>query len=292
MQGHVVTQPMEPFEAMDGAIEVHRVAVWQDNLCWLMVCKKSGDTAVIDGPQAAEVLEYVERLGLNLTTVLNTHTHGDHVGINRDLEKRGLLKQLRVVGPARAAKDVPGLNEAVDEGSVVRLGAVEGRVMRTEGHLNGHVSYLFGDVLFCGDTLFTGGCGYLFDGPPEVMYESLMRLAALPPETRVCCAHEYTQDNLAFAWFVEPDNQALRTRIQSVWEVREEGGCVVPSTIEEERATNPFLRPGSPTIQNRLALAFGEVDASSFSAIFAATRRLKDRKDHRTSPDFRLPLDD
>ena len=209
---------------MNGAIEIHRVPVWRDNLCWLAVCSQTGETAVIDGPQAAEVLEYIERVGLDLKAVFNTHTHGDHVGINRDLDKRGLLEKLRVVGPGKVASDVPGLNEAVDEGDTIRLGEVQGRVMRTEGHLDGHVSYLFGDVLFCGDTLFTGGCGYLFDGPPDTMYRSLMRLAALRPETRVCCAHEYTKDNLTFAWFVEPDNLALRDRIRWVWEARGRGG--------------------------------------------------------------------
>ena len=238
---HVVSHASEPFIGFEGAIEVHQVPVWQDNLCWIVVCAATGEAAVVDGPQAEEVLAYVEQHGLNLTTILNTHTHADHIGINRDLDKRGLLSSMRVVGPKRAAADVPGLTEAVDEGDTVRLGEVTARVMRTEGHINGHISFVFGDVLFCGDTLFTGGCGYLFDGPPERMYESLMRLAALPGDTRVCCAHEYTQDNLRFAWFVEPENSALAERIQQVWEIRGQGGCVVPSTIARGASHQPIL---------------------------------------------------
>ena len=121
-------------------------------------------------------------------SILNTHTHWDHIGINNDLERRGELARFRVVGPAKVASDVPGITEAVREGDSIQFGGVTGRVMLTEGHLNGHVSYVFGDVLFCGDTLFGGGCGYLFDGPPAKMFQSLLRLAALPGETRVLCA--------------------------------------------------------------------------------------------------------
>jgi hydroxyacylglutathione hydrolase len=162
--------------------------------------------------------------------------------------------------------------------------------MLTEGHIDGHVSYVFGDVLFSGDTLFAGGCGYLFDGPPEAMFGSLTRLSALDPATRVCCAHEYTQDNLRFAWSVEPDNDALADRIRRVWALRAEGRASVPSTIAEERATNPFLRHHSPTLRASVAKAFPDRDLSTPEAIFAATRALKDRKDYRRLTDAALPL--
>ena len=287
---HIVKKPTAPFIGLDGAIAVHQVPVWQDNLCWIVVCTKTGEAAVVDGPQADEVLQYVEAHGIRLTTVLNTHTHRDHIGINLDLKSRGLLSSMRVVGPARAADDVPGLTEPVDEGDTVSLGHVTGRVLRTEGHIDGHISFVFGDVLFCGDTLFTGGCGYLFVGPPKRMYDSLMRLAALPGETRVCCAHEYTEDNLRFAWFVEPENSALAQRIREVWATRAEGGCVVPSTIAEECATNPFLRPGSATIVRRLKETMPERALETYADCFAATRALKDSKMHREADDSALPL--
>ncbi len=279
---HVVRKPTAPFPALGGALMVHQIPSMADNLVWLVVCQATGDAAVIDGPEAGTVLDYCEQQAIRLTAVLNTHTHWDHIGINKDLEKRGLLQGLRVVGGRSVAADVPGLTQGVDEGDEVRVGEAIGRVMRTEGHLDGHVSYVFGDVVFCGDTLFAGGCGYLFDGPPQTMFDSLMRLAGLPPETRVCCAHEYTEDNLRFAWSMEPGNAALAARIREVWAIRADGGCTVPSTIEVERATNPFLRPGSPELMSAVGQAMPEAELSTPAAVFAATRELKDSKRYRT----------
>lgn len=288
---HTVTRPSPPFVALGGAATIHQVPAWTDNLIWLLVCNETGATAAVDGPEAGAALAYCEAHGLRLTTLFNTHTHPDHIGINQDLERRGLLDGIHVVGPAKVGGSVPGLDEPVSDGDTVTLGALEGRVMLTEGHIDGHVSYVFGDVLFCGDTLFTGGCGYLFDGPPGAMFDSLMRLACLPPETRVCCAHEYTQDNLRFAYSVEPDNPALVARIQRVWTARADGGCVVPSTIAEERATNPFLRPGSPTLIERVRPSRPGLDVSDPAAVFAATRALKDTRAYKTDlPDDALPL--
>lgn len=287
---HVVTKPTEPFRTRDGRLEIHQVPVWQDNLVWIAVETATGEAAAVDGPDAEAVLAYCAAHGVRLTTILNTHTHMDHVGINHDLARRGALSGLRVLGPRRAADAVPGLTDPVDEGSTATIGGVEGCVMLTEGHIDGHVSYVFDDVLFCGDTLFAGGCGYLFDGPPSKMHESLTRLAALEPETRVCCAHEYTEDNLRFAFSVEPDNAGLIERIRRVWALRAEGRSAVPSTIAEERATNPFLRHGSPALRERVAAAMPDRALDSAEAIFAATRALKDRNDFRAIPDSALPL--
>lgn len=284
---HVVTQPMEPVVCLGGRLRLHQVPAATDNLVWIAECTATGEAAVVDGPDAEAALAYAERHGIRLGTVWNTHTHGDHVGINRDLQRRGRLDRMRVVGPARVADDVPGITDPVDEGDEVRLGELVARVLLTEGHLDGHVSFaLVGEsgVVFCGDTLFAGGCGYLFSGPPAKMFDSLMRLAALPADTRVCCAHEYTQDNLRFAWSVEPDNEALAERIRRVWALRAEGRCAVPSTIDEERATNPFLRPGSATIRANVGVDGG------FADVFAATRALKDQKAYKATGDDVLPL--
>jgi hydroxyacylglutathione hydrolase len=287
---HVVTRPNPPFLAMGGALRVHQLPAMEDNLIWVLECTATGEAAAVDGPGAEEVLACCAAHGLRWTTVLNTHTHLDHIGINLDLRNRGLLDGFRVVGPKLVAASVPGITERVDEGDIVRFGAVQGRVMRTEGHIDGHISYVFGDALFCGDTLFAGGCGYLFDGPPAKMFDSLMRLAELPGETRVCCAHEYTQDNLRFAWSVEPDNEALAARIKAVWALRAEGGCAVPSRLEEERATNPFLRPGSPTLRARVGAAMPGRVLSGAAEVFAATRALKDTKAYRAGGDGGLPV--
>lgn len=287
---HVVRQPRAPFTTADGSLEVVQVPAARDNLVWVIACTRTGQAAIVDGPDAGAALDAIAARGWTLAAVLNSHTHWDHIGVNDDLAKRGLLDGLRVYGPARKSDDVPGLTDPVDEGDVVPLGEARLRVWLTEGHIDGHVSYLCDDVLFCGDTLFAGGCGYLFDGPPSKMFSSLMRLASLPGGTRVCCAHEYTEDNLRFAWLVEPDNAALAERIRQVWALRAEGGCTVPSTIAEEQATNPFLRPGSTTLVATLAERMPEAERSTHAAIFAATRALKDRKDHRERDDAVLPL--
>jgi hydroxyacylglutathione hydrolase len=286
---HVASRPPEPWHTRGGGLEVRGIPVGEDNYSWLAICRETGEAAVVDGIEADPVLECAAACGARLTTVLNTHTHGDHVGINRDLQRRGLLSSMRVVGPAAVAEAVPGITDPVDEGDEVRIGQVKGRVLRTDGHLDGHVCFLFGDALFCGDTLFAGGCGYLFSGPPAKMFDSLMRLAVLPGETRVFCAHEYTQDNLRFAWSVEPDNAALAERIRRVWALRREGAATVPSTIALEQATNPFLRPGSKTLQRRVAEELPDVSLMTFESVFAATRRLKDLKRYRALGDDRLP---
>jgi hydroxyacylglutathione hydrolase len=228
---------------------------------------------VIDGPDA-------DGLPPDVSVILNTHTHGDHIGVNRAFAAQGRLGDIRVYGSAAAAEPIPGLTDAVTDGDVVAVGDLRGRVLRTDGHQTGHVCYVFDDALFCGDTLFAGGCGYLFDGPPAAMFDSLTRLAALPGRTRVCCAHEYTEDNLRFAWFVEPDNEALAARIRDVWARRARGETVVPSTIAEERATNPFLRPGSPGILRRLSALGILVDPRDPGAVFAALRQLKNQRPH------------
>ncbi len=287
---HVVTRPAPPFSSRDGRLEVHQVPAGQDNLIWIAVCARTREAAAVDGPDAEAVLAYCAARDLRLTTILNTHTHPDHVGINRDLARRGALEGLRVFGPARKAGDVPGITDPVDDGGAARVGEVELSVLLTEGHIDGHVSFVHDDVLFCGDTMFAAGCGYLFDGPPAKMFASLSRLAALDPATRVCCAHEYTEDNLRFAWSVEPENEALAARIRRVWAIRAEGASAVPSTIGEERATNPFLRHESAALRARVAAAMPDRDLSSPEAIFAATRALKDRKDYRSMADSALPL--
>jgi hydroxyacylglutathione hydrolase len=252
-----------------------------------VVSKARGEAAAVDGPEAAPALDACRALGVRLTTILNTHTHPDHVGINHAL---GDLSSIRVVGPKRKAADVPGLDEPVDEGDALELFGVPVKVMLTEGHIDGHVSYALDGAVFCGDTLFAAGCGYLFDGPPVKMHDSLQRLSGLPDDTRVFCAHEYTQDNLRFAWSVEPDNEALRDRIRAAWAVRARGESTVPSTIGLEKATNPFLRPYSTTIRRTVAEAFPGRELATDADVFAATRALKDEKTYRERGDDVLPL--
>jgi hydroxyacylglutathione hydrolase len=285
---HVVTKPMAPFRTVSGTLEVHQIPAATDNLIWLVVAE-GGEAAAVDGPDAGGVLDYCAARGFRLTTILNTHTHGDHVGINQDLARRGLLERMRVVGPALAAADVPGITERAADGDAVRFGGVTGSVLLTEGHINGHISFVMDGVVFCGDTMFGAGCGYLFDGPPAKMHRSLERLAALPGETRVACAHEYTMDNLRFAWSVEPDNLDLVARIRDTRALRAEGRCSVPSTIDLERRTNPFLRHASKTLKEHVRSAMPERALGSPEETFTATRALKDRKDYKKIDDAELP---
>ena len=269
---------------------VHQIPSVNDNLIWLAVCTQTGTAAAVDGPEAQSVLTYCQDHRIRLTTILNTHTHPDHIGINRDLARRHELSHLRVVGAAERADEIPGITERVKEGSRIQIGDASGEVWLTEGHIDGHVSYLIDGVLFCGDTLFAGGCGRLFDGPPAKMHASLQRMAKLPGETAVCCAHEYTQDNLRFAWMIDRDNAVLKQRMRGVWAIRRMGGSTVPSTIAEERATNPFMRVGEPSIQWAVTQHFPEVDPRDGAQVLAALREWKERGDHKAMPDDVLPI--
>ena len=279
---HVVSILPKPWPITGTDLSVHLVPMAADNLGWLLVHASSGEAAIVDGPEAGPVLDACGALGVRLTTVMNTHTHGDHIGINRDLERRGLLGAMRVIGPAKVREGVPGITEPVDDGDTCVFGGARFETWLTEGHLDGHVSFIVGDALFCGDTLFTGGCGYLFSGPPALMYQSLARFRGLPADTHVFCAHEYTLDNLAFALSVEPESVALRERCMRVAALRDAGMSAVPGTIGEERATNPFLRWDSPDLIAHVGAALPDAPMDTPAAVFAATRRLKDLKRYRS----------
>ena len=280
---HVVTQPTLPFLIADGRLEVHQIPAEIDNLTWLVVCTSTATAFAVDGPRARPVLEYCQQRGFKLAGILNTHVHWDHVGLNRELAQVGQLDGLRVVGAKKTQAQVPGLTEAVGEGDVVKVGETSAEVWLTEGHLDGHLSFVFDGAVFCGDTLFAGGCGFLVGGRADAMHASLQRLINLPSETWVCCAHEYTQDNLRFAWSVEPDNEALAERIRQTRAIRANGGCTVPSTVGLERATNPFVRTQSATIRRRLAAAMPTADLSTDVGVFAALRTLKNQKHYRST---------
>lgn len=225
-------------------LEVVQIPVLSDNYIYLLHDKDTGETAVVDAAVPEPVLAELDKRGWTLTRIFNTHHHPDHVGANLALkEKTGC----HITGPKAEQQRIPGIDKAVGEGDIVTLGNSQARVFDVPGHTSGHIAYWFeaDDALFCGDTLFAMGCGRLFEGTPAQMYDSLNKFKELPDATAVYCAHEYTQSNGRFALTVEPDNQALISRMAEVDEKRAKGLPTVPSNIGEEKATNPFMRAAS-----------------------------------------------
>ncbi len=228
-------------------VEIVRIPALSDNYIWLVHDPVSGETMVVDPAQAEPVLAAVEARGWRISAIWNTHWHPDHTGGNAAIRA---ATGCSVIAPAAEAAKIPTADRLVREGDVVRLGHHAATVMEVPAHTAGHIAYHFaGDaVAFVGDTLFAMGCGRLFEGTPAQMFANMQRLGALPPETAVYCAHEYTQSNGRYALVAEPDNQAIRVRMAEVDRARAAGEATVPTTIALERATNPFLRAASVEI--------------------------------------------
>jgi hydroxyacylglutathione hydrolase len=220
-------------------MEIVPVPAFSDNYLWLVHDEESGETAVVDPGDAAPVLAEAERRRWSIDQVWNTHWHPDHTGGNLAIKAAA---GARISGPA--GENIPGRDRALEEGDQVRLGKHVGRVIAVPGHTLGHVALIFDEdrVAFVGDTLFAMGCGRLFEGTPEQMYNSLHRLAALPGDTRLYCAHEYTLANARFAAHAEPNNGAIADRLAEVEALRADNIITVPTTVAQERETNPFVR--------------------------------------------------
>jgi len=220
-------------------MEVVAVPAFADNYLWLVHDEASGETAVVDPGDAAPVLAEAAKRGWSLTQVWNTHWHPDHTGGNLAIKE---ATGARLSGPAE--ENIPGRDVALREGDEVRLGAHAGRVIEVPGHTLGHIALVFDDerIAFVGDTLFAMGCGRLFEGTPQQMYRSLERLTELPDDTRLYCAHEYTLSNARFAAQADPGNAAIADRLGEVQRLRDEGTITVPTTVAQERETNPFVR--------------------------------------------------
>ena len=220
-------------------MQIVPVPAFSDNYLWLVHDDASGDTAVVDPGDAAPVLAEAARRDWTISQVWNTHWHPDHTGGNLAIKQ---ATGARISGPAK--ERIPGRDVALNEGDTVRLGNRVGRVIEVPGHTLGHIALLFDEerVAFVGDTLFAMGCGRLFEGTPAQMYRSLQRLTALPEDTKLYCAHEYTLSNARFAVHAEPTNAATADRLAGVEELRRAGEITVPTTVAQERETNPFVR--------------------------------------------------
>ena len=243
----------------------------QDNYGVLLHDGETGETALIDAGDAKAALSALETNGWELTQIWITHHHGDHTGANLELKA---AYGLTIVGAGHDAARIPGIDVRVGGGDSYDFAGHRAQVMAVPGHTTGHIAYYFADsdALFCGDTLFALGCGRVFEGTMDQMWRSLSALRALPDDTRVYCAHEYTQANARFALSVDGDNPALVQRAAEIDSLRAAGRPTVPSALGEEKRTNPFLRADDPALAAAVGLA-----AADPVAVFAEVRGLKDR---------------
>jgi hydroxyacylglutathione hydrolase len=226
----------------------------KDNYGVLVHDPGSGATAAIDAPEAAPVEAALKATGWKLSDILVTHHHHDHTGGIAELKGR---HKCRVVAPQAEASKIPLVDETVREGGKVSVGNLSANVIETPGHTAGHITYWFGadKLAFAGDTLFSIGCGRVIEGTPEMMWASLLKLRQLPGDTRIYCGHEYTLANIKFAQTIEPGNATLKARAAQAQKQIADGQWTIPTTIDEEKAANPFLRADVPAVAASVGLA-------------------------------------
>lgn len=253
-------------------LEIHQFPCRSDNYGVLIHDPAANVTASIDAPETAAVRKALADTGWTLTHIFTTHYHADHTEGNEPLKAE---TGCEIVGPRAEATKVRGIDVQVGDGDTFQFGSFEVRVFDTPGHTAGHISYWIPEakVAFVGDTVFSLGCGRLFEGDAQTMWNSLSKIIALPPETALYCGHEYTQSNADFALTIEPDNAALQARAEEIRELRAQGKPTLPTLLSRELETNPFLRPGSAEIRARLGMesnpdweVFGEVRKRKDSA--------------------------
>ena len=254
---------------MSAEIRVFRCL--SDNIGALVHDPATGACAAIDAPDDAPILQALEETGWRLSDILVTHRHPDHV---QGIEPLKARFGCRVTAPQKAASEVPLADAYVKEGDTVRVGDLSAHVWETPGHCRDHIAFWFAGekALFAGDTLFTLGCGRVMESPFAEMWNSLARLATLPGEARVYSGHDYVISNAKFALAVDPENEALKKRAEEAEQAKAAGGFLVPSTIAEEKATNPFLRAGEPALARAV-----NMDGAAPVAVFQALREWKNR---------------
>jgi hydroxyacylglutathione hydrolase len=256
---------------MPAPLEIALVPMLKDNYAYLLHDRATGATAILDPSEAKPALAAAAARGWRITHVLDTHHHNDHCGGNLGIKQ---ATGAEVAGPAYDRDRIPGIDLAVDEKSGFDFAGHHADVLFIPGHTKGHIAFHFPDskALFCGDTLFSIGCGRMFEGTADVMWPSLLKLRALPDDTRIYCGHEYTEANIRFALHVDPDNAALKARAEEAKQLRAAGKPTIPALLGDEKKSNPFLRADAP----ELAARFGGKDKPAHE-IFGAIRAAKDR---------------
>lgn len=254
------------------SLQIIQISVLGDNYSYLLRDDESDKTAVIDPAEADAIIKLLDENGWELGFVMNTHHHFDHVGGNLELKRATGCK---VIGSEKEKELIPGIDICFSESDRFSLGNHQVTIIETPGHTKGHICYFVEGIqaLFSGDHLFSLGCGRLFGGTAQQMWESLDKIRKLPAQTSIYCAHEYTENNGRFALTVEPGNEVLQQRIEEVARLRAGANSTIPSVLKQELHANPFLRPESPEIRQRL----GKSAKSSNLEIFTILRQMKDR---------------
>ncbi|EKT53503.1 hydroxyacylglutathione hydrolase [Providencia sneebia] len=250
-------------------MELIRVPALNDNYIWIL-SDKHQQCIIVDPSESEPVLEIIEQKRLKPKAILLTHHHNDHTGgVNAILKS---FPNLPVFGPKETL--TKGATQLVNEGDSVKIGDFDFQVIGLPGHTLGHIGFYQAPYLFCGDTLFSAGCGRIFEGTPEQMYQSIQKISALPDDTLICCAHEYTQSNLKFAHHIWPENAAISQYQEEVTTKRDKNIPTIPSTLKIERKINLFLQCDNPILQKKLKI--NQVNPS-LRAVFTLLRQLKDQ---------------
>lgn len=252
------------------SIEIIQFPCLNDNYAFLIHDPISLQTAVVDTPDADEIIRQLELRGWQLSHILTTHHHWDHIDGHEALKQR---YNSQVVTPEVNKAQVPQPDICVSEGSLIQFGHYKIQVIETPGHTLGHVSYWLpeANAVFVGDTLFSLGCGRLFEGTAQQMWQSILKIRALPDNTMIYCAHEYTAANARFAQLYDPDNEALQKRAEEIYKLRADNLATIPTTVKQERLTNPFMRADQIELQRALD-AYGKPAED----VFAELRKRKD----------------
>lgn len=256
-------------------MKIITIPVLSDNYAYLVIDEATNEAGVVDPSEAGPVADAVKREGVNFTTIINTHHHWDHVGGNKELVQE--YPDLRVYGHKRDETRTPCISHMVDEGDTVSIGNLEGRFLFIPCHTSGHVAVHFvaEKVAFTGDTLFVAGCGRLFEGTAADMHNNMLKLSALPEDTRIYPGHEYTISNLEFALTLEPNNAAIQAKLHWAQEARAKNQPTIPSTVAEEKTINPFIRVDSQELRATITKQFPSLRLDDVT-VLERTRYLKD----------------